>query len=275
MHYWGEPANGTWTLDAYRSSSVGVTTKSSTAGIIKKWKLLLYGTKENPLKKLAAEEVEDQDEFGVVSNILSNMLIDGEDAIPEDDQYEYLQRPKVYLNDTKLGPDGCSEECRGGCVGGINNCVACRNFKFGTICIPKCPKGTFPTIEGTCEECHSGCLACYGPLERDCLSCRRGTLLESGCVSKCPPGFRLNQEGDRECLPCPKNCASCNDGSACQRCREGFALSADGAGCISDCLSGFYADSKSGSCEKCDEKCSTCIGPRTTQCSICRQGRTV
>ena len=60
MHYWGEPANGTWTLDAYRSSSVGLTTKSDTAGIIKKWKLLLYGTKENPLKKLAAEEDEDQ-----------------------------------------------------------------------------------------------------------------------------------------------------------------------------------------------------------------------
>ena len=60
VHYWGEPANGTWTLDAYRSSSVGLTTNSATAGIIKKWKLLLYGTKENPLKKLAAEEDEDQ-----------------------------------------------------------------------------------------------------------------------------------------------------------------------------------------------------------------------
>ena len=43
MHYWGEPANGTWTLDAYRSPSVGLTTnaKADTAGIIKKWKLLL------------------------------------------------------------------------------------------------------------------------------------------------------------------------------------------------------------------------------------------
>ena len=62
VHYWGEPANGTWTLDAYRSASVGLTTnaKADTAGIIKKWKLLLYGTKENPLKKLTAEEDGDQ-----------------------------------------------------------------------------------------------------------------------------------------------------------------------------------------------------------------------
>ena len=79
-----------------------------------------------------------QDEFGVVSNILNNMLDDDNEAVPaEVDQYEYLQRPKVYLNDTILGPDGCSEECRGGCVGGANNCVACRNLKFGTVCVKK------------------------------------------------------------------------------------------------------------------------------------------
>ena len=79
-----------------------------------------------------------QSEF--VSDILENML-DG--AMPED-QYEYpLQqqhRPKVYLNATRLGPDGCSEECLGGCAGSAENCVACRSFKYGAVCVAKCPR---------------------------------------------------------------------------------------------------------------------------------------
>ena len=75
-----------------------------------------------------------QEEFGVVSNILNNMIDDDENAVPEYD-YGLQRRPKVYLNETKLGPDGCSEECSGGCVGGVNNCVACRNYKFGTVCV--------------------------------------------------------------------------------------------------------------------------------------------
>ena len=78
-----------------------------------------------------------QEEFGVVSNILSNMIDDDEvNAVPEYD-YGLQRRPKVYLNETKLGPDGCSEERKGGCVGGVNNCVACRSFKFGTVCVNK------------------------------------------------------------------------------------------------------------------------------------------
>ena len=59
---------------------------------------------------------------------------EGVNAVPEYD-YGMQRRPKVYLNETRLGPDGCSEECSGGCVGGVNNCVACRNYKFGTVCV--------------------------------------------------------------------------------------------------------------------------------------------
>ena len=73
-------------------------------------------------------------------------------------------------------------------------------------------RGTYPTVEGTCVECHGACLACHGPLEGDCLSCRRGALLRggAGCVARCPSGFRLAEEGERRCLACPENCLDCD-----------------------------------------------------------------
>ncbi len=280
VHFWGEPANGTWTLDVYRSANVP--SASKTTGIIKKWKLLFYGTKESILKnipkgggsfeflgdgnqRVSDGELEDQEEDNSVYK-------------ETDDYHQSIAPPEAFLNKTPVaGKDGCNVECKGGCGGrgpSADKCEACQHFNYGGVCLAQCPKGTYATVLGTCEPCNRNCLTCYGPLPTQCLSCKRRLLLDdagrSSCVTRCPPGFRMSDDAWR-CVRCPQNCLSCSE-ATCTKCRAGLVLSASGAGgCQAGCPSGFFPNARSSRCEACHDKCSTCTGPLVTQCSLCKE----
>lgn len=288
VHFWGEPSNGTWMLDVYRSASVPAT--GTPMGIIKKWKLIFYGTRDSVLKDVSAL---DEDIDSLIDSAVDKGD-DEEDVDAEQDSDATEFHPEVYLNQTsssKIGPDGCSTECSGGCIGGTGqtHCTKCKNYKYhcetckkhkyDTLCTSSCPRGTFSTVKMTCEVCHVSCVSCYGPLESQCLACKKGWLLEDGhqsnCVSKCLPGYRLDEE-ERKCVKCPETCQSCSASSdnivSCNTCRLGLVLSAEGQDCLGHCPTRFFLNPKSRRCEFCDSKCATCTGPLETQCSLCREG---
>jgi proprotein convertase subtilisin/kexin type 5 len=44
-------------------------------------------------------------------------------------------------------------------------------------CITVCPVKFYPdTVNHKCEDCHSSCYTCSGPLQTNCLSCNSGSL---------------------------------------------------------------------------------------------------
>ena len=70
------------------------------------------------------------------------------------------------------------------------------------------------------------------------------------------------------CKLCQKNCAVCNDPNSCINCTLGFFLL--NSNCISDCGSYMYGDMLSGLCASCAKNCINCIGPRSNQCTTCK-----
>ncbi|XP_034022553.1 receptor tyrosine-protein kinase erbB-3a isoform X2 [Thalassophryne amazonica] len=115
----------------------------------------------------------------------------------------------------------CSSD---GCWGpGPNQCLSCKNFSRGGMCVPQCMHLTgerreFVTPTGECMPCHSECEVqegkptCTGPGAHECVACAN---LRDGphCVSSCPEGV-MGGEGfifkypnkQRNCELCHISC---------------------------------------------------------------------
>ena len=289
VHFWGESANGTWTLEINRNPSVVPPAGRQANGILKKWKLFFYGTKESPLNKISSNEIK--------ANTGKTTQSEENKAFPTGYHSTHVSSEVHVVNQTILhlqqiiGPDGCSIECKGGCSEDKSICHECKNYRFDKYCVAECPKNTFPTVEKRCQQCDKVCENCFGPLAKQCLSCSPGYSLVSDiseCVVHCPSRYRLQRETN-ECLPCPENCATCStllsgsdetinrkkrhDSEAiCTSCREGLVLFTEEDICLDSCPAGFYKDPNSAICNACHEDCATCIGPLATQCSLCKEG---
>ncbi|KAL4646176.1 receptor tyrosine-protein kinase erbB-3-like [Arapaima gigas] len=115
----------------------------------------------------------------------------------------------------------CSEA---GCWGpGPNQCLSCRNYSRGGICVPECNFYTrepreFAGAKNECLACHSECqlqegrLSCSGLGEDACMSCAN---FQDGpnCVASCPSGVMGEDglifkypNGQKLCEPCHPNC---------------------------------------------------------------------
>ncbi|XP_021041619.1 receptor tyrosine-protein kinase erbB-4 isoform X1 [Mus caroli] len=124
----------------------------------------------------------------------------------------------------------CNHLCSNdGCWGpGPDQCLSCRRFSRGKICIESCNlyDGEFREFENgsICVECDSQCekmedglLTCHGPGPDNCTKCSH---FKDGpnCVEKCPDGLQgansfifKYADQDRECHPCHPNCTQgCN-----------------------------------------------------------------
>uniref|UniRef100_A0A3Q3JPD8 Receptor protein-tyrosine kinase n=1 Tax=Monopterus albus TaxID=43700 RepID=A0A3Q3JPD8_MONAL len=118
----------------------------------------------------------------------------------------------------------CDPLCSDGCWGpGPNQCVSCKNYSRGGMCVPDCmfmtgKRREFATRSGECMPCHPECKVqegketCTGPGADQCVTCARK---QDGphCVSSCPDGvmggegliFKYpNKQG--HCEPCHINC---------------------------------------------------------------------
>ena len=137
----------------------------------------------------------------------------------------------------------------------------------GKKCEATCPSGKFNSSEG-CQTCHSVCLACNGPTDKDCLSCSDIKFLNlrtKQCSYDCPEGFYGDLESTH-CKPCSPGCKECKNNAECLSC--GMGLLEVGNSCQTQCPSGQFR-SKSNSCEPCDGQCKECA-LTATNCIKCK-----
>ena len=189
------------------------------------------------------------------------------------------------------GPGHCdSNGCIQGTVQvtGTTNCTKC--FAGCTTCSASdpnqcldCGNQRFLTTAGSCQGCPTGCQTCTSA--SNCQSCTQGyflvgtacTILPAFCVSlnstgvcsKCFGGYLLNT-GTNAC----DVDISCNAGSTCTACAQGYTLSGGvcsacslGSNCVAcsstsattcvKCTTGFYLDTSS-ACQSCTANCLAC-----------------
>ncbi|GAA6230700.1 proprotein convertase subtilisin/kexin type 6 [Lates japonicus] len=176
VHFWGERAQGTWTLEIIDSPSKP--RNPEVLGNLKEWTLILYGTSQNPYQPYRTQHSR------------SRML---EIPTPE----ELLEEPELQEEEDEYnGP--CHSECGDqGCDGpDADHCLNCVHFSSGSLrsgrtCVSHCPLGHYEDIVSRrCRRCYKGCERCVGQSAGDCLSCRRGLYLNtfnSSCINTCPP----------------------------------------------------------------------------------------
>jgi len=105
----------------------------------------------------------------------------------------------------------------------------------GTECVTKnrCSAGTYPDDETRyCKECAKACLTCYGPTNKECLSCNFEQGYSNDTKGNC--GRIICGEGNYRsinleakevtCLPCDSACSACDSKGAdkCIGCQKGY-----------------------------------------------------
>ncbi|XP_034064301.1 proprotein convertase subtilisin/kexin type 6 [Gymnodraco acuticeps] len=258
VHFWGERAEGTWTLEIVDSPSK--LRNPEVLGNLKEWTLILYGTSQNPSQHPAAQ--------------YSHSRMSENPAT-----VEILEEPEMEEEDEYVGP--CHSECRDqGCDGpDIDHCLNCVHFSSGSLksgrtCVSHCPLGHYEDIASRrCRHCFKGCEECEGRSASSCLSCRRGlylNTLNSSCIHTCPTGY-FADENQRQCLKCHDTCMTClRYGDRCTACSEGYSLA--GITCVPDCTNGTFSNLEEMTCSTCHSSCRTCTGSGKRECIQCAEG---
>ena len=116
--------------------------------------------------------------------------------------------------------------------------------------------------------CNSPCSTCFGS-STFCLTCSNNQLASNGkCVSTCPSGT-FSSSGI--CLPCHPDCASCSAGgsfSQCTSCPSSRPVLSNGR-CLPTCAKNQFFDGTSGTCQNCDNTCSSCSAGGPSNCLAC------
>ncbi|CAN9506834.1 unnamed protein product [Ophioblennius macclurei] len=255
VHFWGERAEGTWTLEITDSPSK--LRNLEVLGNLKEWTLILHGTSQKPDSP---------------QHSLSRML---EVPISE----EILEEPEVQEEEEYNGP--CHSECGDqGCDGpDADHCLNCVHFSFGSLksgrtCVSHCPGGHYEDAAShRCKRCYKGCEKCLGRSAGECVSCRGGfylNALNSSCVNICPPGY-FAEENQRQCLKCHYTCQKClGYADRCTACSEGYSLA--GMTCVPECTNGTFFRLENMTCSLCHSSCKTCTGPGSKDCIQCAEG---
>ncbi|PIK61372.1 putative proprotein convertase subtilisin/kexin type 5 isoform X1 [Apostichopus japonicus] len=212
----------------------------------------------------------------------------------EQDMFLYQDRcqndcPSGFTNDgNRCVPGNCPDHCTkcnewGDCE--ENGCED-NYVEFFGECVQfelECDSGYRrynPTTDDLeCAECDDACEDCVGPGDHDCLKCTEGThhLTADGRCIECGEGYFVMVETSM-CLSCHPSCLTCDGLSPhdCLTCEErlekgGNGDSASGT-CVTGCPPGQYLSDTDG-CNPCDENCSRCRGPRSSDCDGCGDGK--
>ncbi|KAJ8380876.1 hypothetical protein SKAU_G00016540 [Synaphobranchus kaupii] len=127
-----------------------------------------------------------------------------------------------------------------------------------------------------CERCHFTCESCRGRHSVECLTCKSHLLkLGRGCVETCGSGHYANMSS-RTCLRCDPTCNECTGGGSahCLTCRDRYFYLKSHGRCYPSCPDNHYADTRSGTCERCHPTCRTCTGEGPLVCQSCYMGYT-
>ncbi|XP_036930390.1 proprotein convertase subtilisin/kexin type 6 isoform X1 [Acanthopagrus latus] len=260
VHFWGERAEGTWTLEVI--DSLSKLRNPEVLGNLKEWRLILYGTSHSPYHPSSGLH-----SHSTMLDIQAPEEILGEPEMEEKEEDEYS------------GP--CHNDCGvQGCDGpNADHCRSCVHFSLGSMrsdrdCVSHCPLGYYEDIASRrCRHCHRGCERCVGQSAGDCLSCRRGIYLDtlnSSCSDNCPPGY-FGDDNQRQCVKCHETCMSCLEyADRCTACKEGYGLA--GITCIPKCTTGTFFNLEEMTCSSCHSSCRTCTGPGKEECIQCAEG---
>ncbi|KAJ8012919.1 hypothetical protein DPEC_G00047880 [Dallia pectoralis] len=141
--------------------------------------------------------------------------------------------PKVCTTERLVCDPLCSDT---GCWGpGSHQCLSCRYFSRGRICVDTCnlyegevreyANGSVCVeCDGQCERADDDSLTCHGPGPDHCVKCLH---FKDGpnCVEKCPDGLQGTNsfifkfaQANRECQPCHSNCTQGCTGPRLQDC---------------------------------------------------------
>ncbi|MED6277809.1 hypothetical protein CHARACLAT_017269 [Characodon lateralis] len=126
---------------------------------------------------------------------------------------------------------------------------------------------------GPCDaECNEN--GCEGPGPHHCINCLHYFLKFKNntrtCVSECPSGFFRDDR--KRCKKCSSLCETCvgSRTDQCITCRTGYHLIEGSNTCAANCADGFYLDSDSNICRRCQENCKRCTASNI--CTECKPG---
>ncbi|XP_012252633.2 furin-like protease 2 isoform X2 [Athalia rosae] len=270
VHFWGEKADGRWTLQILNAGNRRV----NTPGVLKKWQLIFYGTATNPIRIRTQQfNPNYQGAFtGSASNVEESVAnLDGSAAsIILTNQLSN----DITSNNNRLVNHNCDPQCdQQGCYGeGPTQCIACKNYRLDNTCVSRCPPRSFPNQGEVCWPCHESCETCAGAGQDSCLSCAPAHLRVTDlavCLQQCPEGYYENAENGT-CVPCEANCASCQDRpDHCTSCEHHLVMHENK--CYAACPRYTY-ETMDYNCAPCHSSCETCNGTGPSQCISCRPG---
>ncbi|KAL4454555.1 hypothetical protein ABPG74_021760 [Tetrahymena malaccensis] len=143
------------------------------------------------------------------------------------------------------------------------------NSQNNTLCI--CDDGYYEDkLTLQCMKCNNKCLTCNGPLELDCLSCNQNRqfinqVFQINGQCQCPQGY-LDNETTFQCIQCSNTCLKCSGNkNYCTACKLNAFLNSLG---VCTCKQNYY-QTLDGSCQKCHNSCSNCIGETQFDCIYC------
>jgi len=132
-----------------------------------------------------------------------------------------------------------------------------------------------------CLRCDASCVECSASGTNGCSSCLAGRFLQlppgpSICGASCYLGYYADSTL-HQCLACDGTCEECNTlgPNSCTSCPAGsFLLLPPGPStCGASCYLGYYSDSTSNQCLRCDASCVECSASGKNGCSSCWAGR--
>ncbi|XP_029985651.1 proprotein convertase subtilisin/kexin type 6 [Sphaeramia orbicularis] len=261
VHFWGESAEGTWTLEVTDTPSK--LRNPEVLGNLKEWTLILHGTSEHPY-----QPHRDQDSHnGTLETPSPEEILEEPDVQEEKEEDEYQG-----LCHSECGDQGCDGP-------DADHCLNCIHFSLGNLrssrtCVSHCPLGHYGDVAShRCRRCFKGCERCVGRRADECVSCRRGLYLNtvnSSCDHTCPLGY-FTEESQRQCEKCNDKCQSCvRDADRCTSCNEGYSLA--GMTCVPECTNGTFFHLEEMTCTSCHSSCRTCTGPGQEDCLQCADG---
>lgn len=108
------------------------------------------------------------------------------------------------------------------------------------------------------------------------MTCKNLTYLwKYQCLGECTTEGTYADDTKNLCSPCINGCKSCTGGqiNECGSCSDGFFWFKDTTTCMTECPSGYYADTKNNLCVKCDVDCNSCRGAGKAKCLSCPDGK--
>lgn len=176
----------------------------------------------------------------------------------------------------------CSPNCKK-CSGTATTCTACEPGLFlyaGNQTCTLCNEDGFFQSGSDCLGCHSSCKTCYGPLEGNCITCNPVNptspyflASNTSCIPCQGDKFYL-QSDNINCDHCHTSCLACNGPlpTQCLSCNIGYFLNVTDNACTLCNTDGYYKDSSTSTCRKCDLSCRTCNGSSFADCTSCYTG---